>query len=394
MEPSPVPTDSPALNEQVAELLADERFRGAVRRTLGLSKDVTDRLEFRVHENDQMLAHSLAHHQDAAIALSQYFNISIQQFNCFRQVAESGFENPENLQVLDFACGYGRLLRFLAAWLPRANIRGAEIQADALEVNRHLFGIDCHLSRSDPEAFSVNRRFDVIWVASLFSHLPDRLFRAWLRKLHSLLAPGGVLCFSVRDESQFAGQMPAEGFVYRPESERIPIDSSIYGTAWASERYVRQAVASSISAPVNCTRIPRALAMEQDLYLLYNAERPAPIRPDRFRRGPWGWVDRIRLVPDGRIRIEGWACSLDMRELDAVQVCIDGDPARIATGIERADVAQAFDNPALARSGFEFNATPAEPGASAFVEVSAICQNERALLYAGPMNPRGTTTNE
>lgn len=80
-------------------------------------------------------------------------------------------------------------------------------------------------------AMAEKRGFDMIWVASLFSHLPDRLFRAWLTKLHALLAPGGVLCFSVRDESQFVGQMPAEGFVYRPESEQIPIDASIYGTA-------------------------------------------------------------------------------------------------------------------------------------------------------------------
>jgi len=394
MDPSPMPTDSPALNKQVAEILGDDRFRDAVKRAVGLSSDFADRLEFRIHANDQMLTHSLVHHQDAAIALSQYYNISIQQFNCFRQIAESGFEHPENLQILDFACGYGRLLRFLVAWLPNHNIRGAEIQADALETNKRLFGIEGHLSNSDPEAFSVNRRFDMIWVASLFSHLPDRLFRAWLGKLHSLLEPGGVLCFSVRDESQFGGKMPAEGFVYRPESERIPIDSSIYGTAWASERYVRQAIASSISTPTECLRIPRALAMEQDLYLLYDAERSAPIHPDRFRRGPWGWVDRMRRSSDGRIRIEGWACSLDGSELDAVEVRIDDDTARIETGIARPDVADAFDNPALAHCGFEFNATPAEPGAPGFVEVSAICQNERALLYAGPMNPRGTTSNE
>lgn len=388
-----MPADPPALNAQVAELLGDDRFRGAVRRALGLPDDVADRLEFRVHENDQMLAHSLAHHRDAAIALSQYFNISIQQFNCFRQVAESGFENPENLQILDFACGYGRLLRFLAAWLPKHNIRGAEIQAEALKTNKHLFGIEGHLSHSDPQAFSIDQRFDIIWVASLFSHLPDRLFRAWLGKLHSLLAPGGVLCFSVRDESQFAGMMPADGFVYRPESEKIPIDSSLYGTAWASERYVLQAVDSAITAPVECMRIPRALAMEQDLYLLYG-ERPAPIRSALFRRGPWGWVDRMQRNPDGRLRMEGWAGSLDQSRLDAVEVRIDGEPTRVATGIPRPDVAEAFDNPRLARSGFEFNAT-LPSGAPGFVEVSALVQNdERALLYAGPTDTRGTTNNE
>lgn len=388
-------TDTRTLNTQVDELLDDPRFRAAVQRALGLSEHIADGLRFAVPEGDQMLAHSLAHHRNAAIALSQYFNISIQQFNCFRQIAEWAFDDPpENLRVLDFACGYGRLLRFLVAWLPKNNIHGAEIQADALELNKRLFGIEGHLSGSDPEAFSIDQRFDMIWVASLFSHLPDRLFRAWLGKLHALLAPGGVLCFSVRDESQFAGAMPATGFVYRPESERIPIDSSIYGTAWASERYVRRAVESSVSEPVDCVRIPRALAMEQDLYLLY-CDRSAPIRPEQFRRGPWGWVDRMQRSPNGRIRIEGWAGSLDQNRIDTVEVRIDGNPARISPGIERPDVAQAFDNPALERSGFEFDATLPEPNASGFVEVSAIGQNnDRALLYAGPTHTRGTTSNE
>lgn len=233
----------------------------------------------------------------------------------------------------------------------------------------------------------------MIWVASFFSHLPDRLFRAWLGKLQALLAPGGVLCFSVRDQSQLTGPMPETGFLYRPESERIPIDSSVYGTAWASESYVRRTIDSFIKAPVDCIRIPRALAMEQDLYLLYDRERPVPIRPDRFRRGAWGWVDRMQRTSEGRLRIQGWAGSLDQVRLDAVEVRIDGNPTRIVPDIPRPDVAKAFDDPELGISGFEFNASLPAYG---FVEVSAICQNDdqRALLFAGPVDIRGTDCNE
>ena len=128
LEMPSVPNDSKALYEQVTAVLEDDRFRAAIQRALGLSTPVPENLEFKVPEGDQMLAHSLAHHGNAAIALSQYFNIAIQQFNCFRQIAEHGFADPpEKLQVLDFACGYGRLLRFLTAWLPLGNVHGAEI---------------------------------------------------------------------------------------------------------------------------------------------------------------------------------------------------------------------------------------------------------------------------
>lgn len=374
-------------------MLESQLFRSAVARALGPGNRIAEKLEFRVPSADQMLAHSLAHHGDAAIALSQYFNISIQQYNCFRQIAETAFERPpEKLRILDFACGYGRLLRFLAAWLPGQNLLGAEIQADALDTNKRLFGIEGHLSCSDPEAFSIDRRFDMIWVASLFSHLPDRLFRAWLGKLHSLLAPGGVLCFSVRDESQFAGKMPANGFVYRPESEQIPIDASIYGTAWASEGYVRTTIESSVSGSVDCERIPRALAMEQDLYLLHERDRQPPVRIDRFRRGPWGWVDRIRRSRDGRIGIEGWAGSMDEAELDRVEVRLDGNLECILPGIPRPDVVEAFGDPTLARSGFAFDAQLSNPAAAGFVEVFAVGGHddaETALLFAGPTTNHG-----
>ncbi|MGO9954693.1 MAG: hypothetical protein ACLP50_01710 [Solirubrobacteraceae bacterium] len=45
-----------------------------------------------------------------------------------------------------------------------------------------------------------SRRFDLVFVASPFTYLPDRAFGAWLSKLWELVAPGGVLAFSVHDE--------------------------------------------------------------------------------------------------------------------------------------------------------------------------------------------------
>lgn len=388
--------DHHALTRQVEERLADDRFRAAVGRTLiddgssdASAHPIGRRIEFRIPARDQMLAHSLDHHRDASIALSQYFNVSIQQFNAFRQIVEDGFDRPaDELQILDFACGYGRLLRFVSAWLPPENIRGAEIQHDALAFARDRFGVDGYATSSDPEALRIDRRFDLIWVASLFSHLPDRLFRGWLNRLHALLAPGGVLCFSVRDASLLpeAETLPEDGFLYRPESERIPIESSVYGTAWAAEHYVREAIADAVDAPTAYLRIPRALAMEQDLYLLFAADRKPPVRPDAFRRGPWGWVDRMRRDSAGRVRIEGWAGTPDDGGLEAIEIRIDGRAERIAPTRDRPDVAAAFGDPALLRSGFEYATRLVEPDDECFLEVAAAGRHrERALLYAGPL---------
>lgn len=384
--------DRQALSRQVEQRLADDRFRAAVRRMLiesGLPDAMAERMVFRIPAQDQMLAHSLDHHRDASIALSQYFNVSVQQFNAFRQVAECAFDRPaDELRILDFACGYGRLLRFASAWLPPDNLRGAEIQHDALAIVRELFGVDGDPTTGDPGALRIDRRFDLIWVASLFSHLPDRLFRGWLNRLHALLAPGGVLCFSVRDASLHPdpASIPADGFLYRPESERIPIESSVYGTAWADERYVRAAIEEAVAAPVRSLRIPRALAMEQDLYLLFGTERDAPFQPEAFRRGPWGWVDRMRREADGRVRIEGWAGTTDAGGLDRIEIRIEERAERIVPTRDRPDVVAAFGDPALRRSGFQYETRLDDPDGPCFVEVSAAGRHrERALLYAGPL---------
>ena len=48
------------------------------------------------------------------------------------------------------------------------------------------FGVTVVPSAFEPGEFRPGRTFDFIWVASLFSHLPEELFRRWVAKLVSL----------------------------------------------------------------------------------------------------------------------------------------------------------------------------------------------------------------
>ena len=76
-----------------------------------------------MHPADQMLAHSLLHHGRADLALSQYFAISLQQQRLLGDIIDAQGHRTTDLTLLDFACGYGRLLR-LSSSLARAHYMG------------------------------------------------------------------------------------------------------------------------------------------------------------------------------------------------------------------------------------------------------------------------------
>lgn len=342
-----------------------------------------------IHDGDQMLWHSLLHHRDANAAFSQYFNVALQQHRAAQQVLRAFFAaRADDIRFLDFACGYGRLLRFLVHSLPASNVWAAEIQADALDFVCNRFGVHGIASHADPDAFRPLRRFHMIWVASLFSHLPGPLFRAWVARLLDCLEPDGILCFSVHDACLLPPglALTAEGILFLPVSENSDLDTCIYGTTYVNEAYVAAAVAAA--GGKGYFRIPRGLAHEQDLYVV--AADPArdlsPLRD--FRHGPWGWVDERRWRPPGQLYLRGWAASIDDGPLPRVDIVIDERHFACATGLPREDVGRVFADPRLVPSGWEFSsALDAGAGPRRVVVSAGTARGEKALLYAGILPP-------
>lgn len=380
---------SDGLRAQADHLCQDPWLREVVWRHCGyLPPGVGPaQLGTRIHPADQMLLHSLQHHQEANASFAQYFNVALQQYHAARQVLAALFgERAAQADLLDFACGFGRLLRFMSLARPPERLLAAEIQPEALAFVREAFGVATVDSPADPAAFEPGRRFDFIWVASLFSHLPAPLFEAWLRRLRECLAPGGVLCFSVHDACLLpAGQgMPASGYLFFPQSEIADLDTALYGTTYVTEDYVAGVIARVCGEGHGYHRIPRGLAHEQDLYLVaaepgrdYGALRG-------FRRGPWGWADERHCSPDGELYLRGWAGSFDDGALDAVEITVDDQVYACRTGGLREDVARVLGDPRLAHSGWEFRHRPPPGEGPVRVVVSAVTpRGERALVFAG-----------
>lgn len=347
-------------------------------------------LDTRIHPECQMLAHSLRHHRDAALAVSQYFSVALQQYHTVRQIIDRVFDQPRDIEFLDFACGYGRLLRFLVHSIPPEQIAAAEIQPDAVDYARDRFGVHALPSSERPEDFDPDRRFDMIWVASLFSHLPEGLFGRWLNVLAGLLRPEGILCFSVHDEALLPQGMavPESGLLYIEGSENAGLSPEIYGTTFVTHDYVRRSVERAFSKSRRPVRMPRLLAHEQDVYVV-------AAQPDRdlsgleqFRRGARGWLDRRSVDEPGRLSLKGWAASLDGEPLEGVEVRLDDATHYCPAQEPRPKVAEVLGNPRLSHCGYSCTlpmpAGPAEP----YLTVTAWDPHQdNTLLFAGPVRP-------
>lgn len=298
-----------------------------------------------IDERDDMLdfAMKLFHH-DRDAAVTNYFQSALDQFALVRHIASWRERRPR--RMLDFASGYGRLTRLLAHEHLADEITVSDILEGGMAFQAEQFGVRTILSKTDPAQFVAPDRYDLIFVASLFTHLPPATFTSWLRRLAGLLEPEGLLIFSVHDQS-LAPDKQVDGIAFESHSESRVLDVEEYGSTWVTEEYVRGQV-SQIGEGWACVRLPRALSDWQDVYVI----SPAAIANPRPRRVPKGFLEQPHMLPDG-IRIWGWATTIDAPP-ERVEIRIEDDVvASTRAFAPRADVGEWFGVASAAQSEWE-----------------------------------------
>lgn len=95
-------------------------------------------------------------------------------------------------RVLDFGCGWGRMLRLLARKMPDIELHGCDTQARALEsIRRSLANVYLTPCGAMPPSRYGAETFDLIYAFSVYSHLSPEAHNAWAQEFARLLVPGG-----------------------------------------------------------------------------------------------------------------------------------------------------------------------------------------------------------
>ncbi len=335
-----------------------------------------------IHPNDEMLQHvGDSDQQDLDHLLVHYFRTGQSMCSTIEQIARWRFGSFHRVsRLLDFASGYGRLTRFLVRKIPRERITIAEINAEAVDFQVQQFNVEGLPSVSDPAGFVCEKRFDVIFVASLFTHLPQETFGRWLERLWSLLNPRGVLLFSVHGQKTFSytGQAAAEGhFVYDASPHSRCLDPAEYGNTYVSDAFLAESIGDR-----SFIRLKRGLMNFQDLCVAV-PEVSCDFSTLAYDSGAEGRLDILSVGAEGKVDLCGWVAS---RYVPLVRLEIRVGDALIGTVssfYERRDVEAFHGEGAYLWSGwqFSFNLDDFSLSLNDIVTVWAITRTTRSLLF-------------
>jgi SAM-dependent methyltransferase len=99
---------------------------------------------------------------------------------------------PAPYRILDFACGSGRVTRWLKAIFPGSNIICSDLRQDSLTFLKNSFDVEIVLSNPFFSDISFDEPFDLIWCGSLITHLPQKQTQIFLECCASWLSHDGI----------------------------------------------------------------------------------------------------------------------------------------------------------------------------------------------------------
>lgn len=151
-------------------------------------------------------------------------------------------KNIEDAKILDYGCGWGRLIRLLYKLAPIYNIYGVDPWDKSIQLCKE-HGVMGSLAISEyvPRSLPFEEKFDLIFAFSVFTHLSNKTTRIVLETLRNYISKDGLLVITIRPKEYwnihrngaYASEMmkihDETGFAFKPHN-RPPIDGDVtYG---------------------------------------------------------------------------------------------------------------------------------------------------------------------
>jgi SAM-dependent methyltransferase len=230
-------------------------------------------LRGRVHYNDFMLVST-----DAG-AVESYRRGAQQFVDILGQSLEEAGRSFASVEAcLEVGCGYGRIVRELRDHIPASHIYVTDVIDDAARFVASEFQVTRIplLEASSPRP---DREFDLVYLLSVYTHLPQEMVKTNLRAVTDSLISGGVTVFTIHgqgsaetaerynqywlDKGKLLEGLARTGSYY----ERYPYYDDEYGLTWFTEHAVRRLVEETASELEFVAYHPMLLDGHQDVFV-------------------------------------------------------------------------------------------------------------------------------
>jgi SAM-dependent methyltransferase len=115
----------------------------------------------------------------------------------------AGLPLRSSTRVLDFGCGWGRMMRCYLRDVSASNLHGVDVDAKMVGLCRSLYGGLAHFDvvPARPPAATLAGPYDIIYLYSVLSHLNEEYHLAWVNELSRALKPGGLFLATTQGRS-------------------------------------------------------------------------------------------------------------------------------------------------------------------------------------------------
>ena len=153
----------------------------------GIRKDIEKALR-DISPNDEMYSGDKRH----------YFSVGKSALEAVELALLAAKRSKSSIRrILDMPCGHGRVLRYLKAAFPQAQITACDLVRDAVDYCAFAFGAKPIYSEQQPKRIKLEGGYDLIWCGSLLTHLDENGSADFLRFFNSILSENGVLIFTL-----------------------------------------------------------------------------------------------------------------------------------------------------------------------------------------------------
>ncbi|WP_293336579.1 methyltransferase domain-containing protein [Microcoleus sp. CAWBG58] len=111
-----------------------------------------------------------------------------------RYVANLGQPLTTDSKILDFGCGWGRMIRFFLKDIVPDNLYGIDVNSEMIDIClKKVSQGNYSVGTPEPPTNFADNSFDVVYAYSVFSHLSESVHIKWVEEFSRVLKPGGIL---------------------------------------------------------------------------------------------------------------------------------------------------------------------------------------------------------